>query len=234
MIGLLVPAVLVGVLALVWPARSDVAQRLEVRWWPAALGAFAVELVLYNPPIDQHQWAMQIGPWIWVATRFVMLAVALHNARAGARLVPAWLLAAAGLALNTLVIGANNGYMPQSTEAALQAWGAERVHAFRAYPGLHNVAPLDADTRLAWLGDVIAQPTWLPRPNVISVGDLLLSLGIAGWMYGALGAPGPRLARVNAIVGLIGSPIHAPVRGTAPAQTSAAPAASQHDATVWP
>ena len=93
------------------------------------------------------------------------------------------------MSLNTLVITANNGYMPQSTEAAIQIWGAERVSVQRAQTRLQNVVPIDQHTRLAWLGDVIAQPTWLPRANVISIGDILLALGIAAWTRRAFGAP---------------------------------------------
>jgi hypothetical protein len=189
MIGLLAPAAIAAMLALVWPIPADRRPPLYVRWWPAALGAFCVELALYNPPVDQQPWAVQIGPWIWVAARCVIIGVAVHNTRVSGLLVPAWLVATAGLGLNTLVIAANNGHMPQSTEAAIQVWGAERVAAQRAEPRLHNVAPIDQYTRLAWLGDVIAQPSWLPRPNVISIGDILLALGVAAWTRRALGAP---------------------------------------------
>jgi hypothetical protein len=123
--------------------------------------------------------------------------------------------------------------MPQSTEAAIQVWGIEQVNAQRAAARLHNVAPMDANTRLAWLGDVFAQPGWLPRPNVISIGDILLSLGIAAWAYQALGLP-VRPTRSNAIVALIGVPIYAALRGSAPTPASAASAASRHDTTLWP
>jgi hypothetical protein len=46
---------------------------------------------------------------------------------------------------------------------------------------LHNVAPIGPTTRLAWLGDVIAQPAWLPKANVVSIGDMLLSIALAWW-----------------------------------------------------
>jgi hypothetical protein len=50
------------------------------------------------------------------------------------------------------------------------------------------VAPLTDQTRLPWLADIIPEPEWLPLKNVVSVGDLLLSVGTA-W---ALVARGPR------------------------------------------
>jgi hypothetical protein len=143
--------------------------------------AFAVELVLYNPPVDAQPWALVVGPWIWVATRMVLLYVAVLNWRTPGPLRWAWLVMALGVGLNTLVVVLNGGHMPQSVEAAASIWGA------RAYDvdttRLHNTAPLGPDTRLAWLSDVIAEPAWLPRANVLSIGDVLLALGMASWVF---------------------------------------------------
>jgi len=56
--------------------------------------------------------------------------------------------------------------MPQSVQAAASVWGAEQVSARRAEARLQNVAPLDQDTRLAWLADVIAsRPGCLGRTS---------------------------------------------------------------------
>jgi len=67
------------------------------------------ELALYNRPLTARTGVAR-GPWIWVASRLILLAVVLRNARVstGARPSP-WLLAALGLGLNTLVIAANDG-----------------------------------------------------------------------------------------------------------------------------
>lgn len=146
----------------------------RVRAWPAILVAFAIELVLYNPPVDQQPWAINIGPWVWLAAQCVFFTVLALN---GLAAWP-WRVAALGVGLNCLVIALNWGHMPQSPEAAMAVWGRSFVDPTR----LQNVAPMDVGTRLAFLGDVIAEPTWLPRANVISVGDILLSLGIASWI----------------------------------------------------
>jgi hypothetical protein len=92
-----------------------------------------------------------------------------------------WWVAALGLALNSLVIAVNDGYMPQSAEAATTVWGAAHFEAGRLY----NVAPMGPNTQMGWLGDVFAEPLWLPRANVISAGDMLVALGVAGWVFGA-------------------------------------------------
>jgi hypothetical protein len=194
-IGLLAPAAVAAALALALPRSRTTAPGGYIRWWPAAAGAFAVELALYNPPLDQQTWAPSLGPWIWVVTKIVLLAVVVHNARTSGRVFSPWWIAALGLGLNALVIAANDGYMPQSASAATAVWGAERVSAQRADARLQNVTPLVDSTRLPWLSDVIAEPAWLPRPNVVSIGDILLALGVAGWTFQAL----PRLKFKGAV-----------------------------------
>jgi hypothetical protein len=166
MFWLLAPAVVVaGLVAGGSPRRLFDAR---FRWWPAVVVAFGIELMLYNPPLDGQAWALVVGPWVWVAARLVLVAVLLVNACAGPK---AWWVAALGVALNTLVIVLNGGHMPQ-VEGQLDP------------TRLQNVAAMGPETRLAWLSDVIAEPAWLPRRNVVSIGDLLLAIGVAGWVFG--------------------------------------------------
>ena len=180
MVGLLAPTLIAfcAALAIGGSPRRLVASR--ILGWPAIVACFALELVLYNPPIDTQPWAEQAGPWVWLATRLVFLGVLLVNGwpASNALAWPYW-LAALGLGLNTLVIAANGGHMPRSVEAAVAVWGASHIDPTR----LQNIAPMAADTRFAWLGDVFAEPTWLPRPNVISIGDICLALGVASWVF---------------------------------------------------
>src|SRR5712691_3100869 len=191
MLGLLAPTLVAVVVALGLGGSLRGFLHAGIRGWPAMLALFAVELVLYNPPVDRQAWAMQIGPWIWLATKLVLLAVLIWNALPSAgRVSRPWLLAAVGIGLNTLVIGLNDGHMPQSTEAALALWGSSHIDPTR----LQNVAPMGWYTVLPWLGDVFAEPGWLPRANVVSICDVLLSVGVAWWALVAA-APLTRLRR---------------------------------------
>jgi hypothetical protein len=151
----------------------------RIRAWPAIVSAFAIELILYNPPLDQQPLAHQVGPWIWVAARLTMLAAVIANVShpRGSVSWP-WVVIGVGLGLNTLVVAANGGYMPRSTEAALAVWGSTHIDPSR----LQNVVAMGPATWLPWLGDVIPEPAWLPRPNVVSVGDVLLASGLASWV----------------------------------------------------
>ncbi len=153
-------------------------RRFRVRWWPAAMASIAVQLVLFNPPFDRQAWALTWGPIVWVLCLVAMLAVLVRNGISAEPGQTAFRLAAVGLALNLLVVVANGGFMPQSTEARLAARGTPLVFD-AAVPQLRNVKPSGSDTRLEWLGDVIPQPAWMPTANVVSVGDMVLSLALA-------------------------------------------------------
>jgi hypothetical protein len=182
-LGLLAPT-LVGIVAgLILGGSLSHLLGMRLRWWPAILATFTVEFVMYNPPIDGQAWAIQVGPWIWLASKLVLLAILLANfwPASGTRRWP-WLVAAAGVSLNALVIALNNGHMPQAPDAVLAVWGARPLDPSR----LHNVAPMQPETLLPWLGDVLPQPAWLPRPNIVSIGDLLLATGVALWVFTAM------------------------------------------------
>lgn len=83
-------------------------------------------------------------------------------------------LVALGLLANALVVGLN-GAMPVSERAAARAGVPEVVRLAELDPR-HEVA--DDATRLPWLGDVVPVPLPL-RPEVVSVGDVLVAAGLA-------------------------------------------------------
>jgi hypothetical protein len=191
MLGLLAPTFLAVVAARIFRGSLRELFSARIRWWPAMLVAFAVELVLYNPPINGQAWAIQVGPWLWLTTKLALVGVLVRNALPAPRTVSwAWLVAAVGVALNALVIALNNGHMPQAAEAAIAVWGASHIDPIR----LQNVAPMQPETVLPWLADVLPQPAWLPRRNVVSVGDLMLAGGVAAWVFRAM-APTVRFGK---------------------------------------
>jgi len=187
MIGLLLPPLIAALLALLTHRqRGAPARGFRFAWTGVVVAAFATELVLYNPPIDRTHFALTYGPWIWTITRTALLLAVLRNLRlAGNWSIPCAIMAV-GLGLNTMVILANDGYMPQSTSAAYAVWGPDAMNVV-ADPGrLHNTRPMDGSDKLTWLGDVLPQPAWLPRANVVSVGDVILSLGMAAYVFASL------------------------------------------------
>jgi len=82
--------------------------------------------------------------------------------------LPGMRIVAAGALSNALAIAVNRGVMPAS------AW-AERVAGLHLRAGFDNSAHL-AHPLLPWLGDIIPWPG--PLPNVLSVGDCAIYLGV--------------------------------------------------------
>ena len=87
------------------------------------------------------------------------------------RRLPGMALIALGVAANGITIAVNGGTLPAS------------AHALRA-AGIHLRAGFDnsgvvAHPHLAWLGDIMVTPSWLPMRNMLSIGDVLLFVGAA-------------------------------------------------------
>lgn len=192
MTGLLLPTLLAAIAGRALRGKSARFEGFNFSWSGVVIVAFGIELALYNPPIDSMPMAFTYGPWLWVVTRVALLLAVGRNVRArGAWSIPC-LVAAVGIGLNTLVVVANNGYMPQSAAAATAVWGPVAASQVVDHGRLENTRLMDGDSRLTLLADVLPEPTWVPRPNVVSIGDVLLALGIAGWTFSRLRGFEPR------------------------------------------
>jgi hypothetical protein len=95
------------------------------------------------------------------------------------RIPGAWLLGL-GCGANLIAIVANGGVMPQTT-------AAHRLSGIVEHPGFDNSRVL-AHAHLTWLGDVIPVPAPLGLANVLSVGDLLLFVGLLVLLHSVSGS----------------------------------------------
>lgn len=134
-------------------------------WLLAAGFIVQIGFSLWNP-----EWLTETGEVVVVVGSNALVALFLAmNLR-----LPGMLMAAAGLALNVLVIAANSA-MPVSLEAADVAGIDHETSDF----GIKH-EPLHDDTLFPWIADVIP----LPGLNtLISAGDILLAIGIAWLVY---------------------------------------------------
>ena len=101
-----------------------------------------------------------------------------------------WVLGV-GLLANWAVILANGGHMPVTYEALVAAGKGAMV--IGSEPGTHVLGSKDIllppqDTRLWFLSDIFVIPPPFPFPNVFSLGDALIALGLLWFMPWALGA----------------------------------------------
>ena len=158
-------AILAGLLA-GWLLGGSLANlgALRIRWAPLAVAGLLTQVVLFFGPVAGR--IGDLGMPVYVGSTAVVLAVVLRNLR-----LPGLVLVAAGALSNMLAIVANGGFMPAS--AAALAFLGKTVH-----PGYSNSAVVESPA-LAPLTDIFALPQFVPFANVFSVGDVLISIGIA-------------------------------------------------------
>ena len=183
LILVLVAAVAVGLVAGGSLRRFE---DVRLRWWPLALIGLAMQSVGL-PFLDDRlregvELALLIGSYLPLLV-FVW---------ANRRLPGAWLIGL-GLLSNFLVISVNGG-MPVTRDAIVASGQAEHIPTLVADEDPKHHLATDDDV-LVFLADAIPIPG--PFGQVVSVGDLVLYLGV-GWLVvgvmrggGAAATPGP-------------------------------------------
>jgi hypothetical protein len=173
MIMMMVPlaALLLGVLC---GGRPDALVRLPLRWLWLVPVAFAVQwIVIRIPTLEPHP-ALGLA---LVGSYGAILTCLLINRR-----LPGLTLAAVGTVLNLTAMVANGGFMP-TTQATLAAAGLERTHmelGQRVLASKDILLPPGGGL-FGWLGDAFVV-LW-PIPQAISIGDVLVAVGIGALVF---------------------------------------------------
>jgi hypothetical protein len=174
-----VPAILLGLLIGAIRGGSFVALGgAKLRWlWLVPVALLVAGYISRGVGLEAPWWVFPLH----MAAYALLVAFMVVNRR-----VAGMPIMAVGLALNALVIGANGGLMPQ---------GPETIHVKHPnetfLPGQHLrqtkdvVLPRDA-TRLWWLSDVLVTPEELPVRTVMSVGDVLVAVGLTWCVQGLM------------------------------------------------
>ncbi|NPV90728.1 MAG: DUF5317 domain-containing protein [Firmicutes bacterium] len=166
----LIYAVIIGLL-LGWARGGRVKnlELLEIKKGGWAVAALAIQLVIFTP--------LARGFTSWVVplhlVSYLMLGVFLffNIGLKGFKTV------ALGWAANFTVIAANRGYMPADLDLVSRIASQSVVSSYEAGGTMNNSAVLGESSRLPWLGDIFALPSWVPLANVFSLGDLFIALG---------------------------------------------------------
>ena len=149
---------------------------LRIRYLALLVAAVVVQMAIFTPILGTRQFIHETGPYIYIATLLVTLFVMFNN-----RQIPGMTVIMLGAFLNALVIIANGGYMPSPASALREAGRLDYVQCNNPDKDciLSNSTVADDDTRLRFLGDVIAMPDSFPLANVISLGDIVIAIGAA-------------------------------------------------------
>jgi MFS family permease len=135
--------------------------------------ALGLQIVIFTP-LASHLPKPTHTP-IHVLTYVLLVAFLVANLR-----IPGFWMAGIGMLANLAVIVANNGLMPVS----LAAWKATGSPASAIASGAWNNNVLAGPhTRLGLLGDIFAFPPVVPFASAVSVGDVLIVLGMVAFVY---------------------------------------------------
>lgn len=146
-------------------------------WWLLPFG-FLIQLATNWLP-DDAAWAPSVGLGMILFSFFLLVVVVIANRRR-----PGMWLAGVGILLNFTVIALNGG-MPVLAEAALVASDFETANFIISD---YKHVELVEGTRLAVLADVIPF-RFLGSGQVISLGDVLLAVGIGQFLESELRRP---------------------------------------------
>jgi len=104
-----------------------------------------------------------------------------------------------GVFLNFIVMAVNGGRMPVSVEASA-VLGPYYVDMLREGGAVSKHYMMDASTHLSFLGDIIPLSSPYPRTQVISIGDVVMNIGIFLFIqYMMVNRTGEALHPVNSI-----------------------------------
>ena len=157
----------------------------HIRLWPVALIGLFAQLLLFSSPL-----AAVVGPWgpsLYVVSTVAVLMALVVNLRQ-----PGFWLIILGALANFTVIVANGGQMPSAPDA----WAALNGVAAVPATDFSNSVLAGPHTVLAFLGDNFVLPRPMPLANVFSIGDMLIGVGGATFVFQAMhGRVLPRLIR---------------------------------------
>ena len=145
---------------------------LNLRWRGVLLTGFLIQVLIFSSFWQSRPDTRALTQSAYVASLVLLFLALVYNHR-----IPGMPLLTLGLALNSIAIIANGGYMPASPEALTIA----------GFPLLapgqisNNSIGVGSNTQLFFLTDIFAIPKAFPRSNVFSIGDILIALG-AVWL----------------------------------------------------
>lgn len=147
--------------------------RLRLRAIPLVLGSLLIQLLIFPLVGDGPLPAWTTVPLYLLSMLLLVIWVWLNRG------LPGIVLIGAGVVMNLAAIAANGGYMPIHPDAAAYAGGLAR---YTDTP-LDNNSLATYQARLWMLTDIFPVPAGFPFATVYSLGDILLTTGVAILCY---------------------------------------------------
>lgn len=154
---------------------SNLAQIKVKRGWLAPL-AFLIQAYLIFIPAETGGGLLSTRSLILIFSNCLVFLVIWHN-----RQLPGLKLVGLGLLLNFLVIVLNGGFMPITPDTLVQIGHdsyAPRLETGYRVALTKNIVMEPGEARLWFLSDILVIPRPFPIPSAVSVGDLLIVVGV--------------------------------------------------------
>ncbi|WP_440115658.1 DUF5317 domain-containing protein [Paenibacillus sp. QZ-Y1] len=121
---------------------------------------------------ERYAWVASINGYLFAAIYITGLAFLWLN-----RHYRGFMLIWIGVFFNFVVMAVNGGRMPVSLESST-VLGSNYMDMLREGGAVSKHFMMDASTRLSFLGDIIPLSAPYPRTQVISIGDVVMNVGI--------------------------------------------------------
>lgn len=178
---ILVFAVAVGLAAGFIRARlkGEPYQPVELKYfWLILVGALPQVLAFFLPATRERVPDPWI-PYLLISTQLILLIFVWVN-----RKKPFIWLLGFGLLLNFVVISLNGGWMPISPETIQsQNVPADRWEIGSRLGYSKDIVLEKENTSLWILSDILTLPKWIPYRVALSIGDVVIALGIIGLVF---------------------------------------------------
>ena len=143
--------------------------QLPLRWNALVFASLAIQLVLFTGLTLPRA----VVTVLYLLSGALGIAWLIRNLR-----IPGMVGVLAGGLSNFIAIAANGGRMPIEPGLLAQTRDAAYVRALAAGTVTSNSSLADGHTPLRWLTDQILIPRPWPLPTVLSVGDVIIALGV--------------------------------------------------------
>ena len=136
------------------------------------------QFLIYSLPITRERISDQWIPFIIIGTQFVLLLFVWLNRKS-----PFFWLLGLGLLLNFTVISLNAGWMPISPDTLESQNVLTSQWEIGSRLGYSKDLVIAKESTNLWiLSDILTLPKWIPYRVAFSVGDVLLALGVIGFL----------------------------------------------------
>ena len=140
-------------------------------WKWAAVSAILVQIFIFSPFLKSFPEAIRVV--LHYASYVLLLVFILRNIKA-----PGIALIGAGVFANALVTFLNGGYMPTLPENLKNTPITKYAEVISQVRAVGNSSAVTGQALLPWLGDIFYIPAWVPFSEALSIGDILIGIGI--------------------------------------------------------